>query len=433
MSLGRTQRLFATCTALLLSSLILLSVLPISAQTPVTLTPGTAVTGNVPSQGATVSFTFTANAGDLVDVGVFAITPGMDPNLTLLGPQQETLVTNDNDLSDLPTTNAGLAFRVAVTGTYTVVVGGTPGDFLLTLTLLPTPTFTVLDLDVPATVNLPFTDGATTQVFAFNTDPFFATSVLINTVPFDVDAFVTVRDSSGRAAATLRGSLENACVSFAPSDELLELRITASPALAGTITVTLGRGPCQLGPAPQNPPPPVATLQIPPATIEGVCAANTIFNLNVRTGPGLQFPVIVIAFARQPLQVVGRSEDGQWLAVQIGGLQGWIAAPVVLLVGPCDQLTVLQAPPIPSITPTPGLPLVTPTPMATTGSETPTVMATTGSETPAAPTETVEGQPSPTNTITGAAPTVGATTTPDLTLEPTEELTPEVTPTVTPT
>lgn len=394
----------ALTIVLLVIALFSLSVLPSTAQTGTPIQFGTVVTGNL-AQGSTATFTFTANAGDLVAARVIGITPGMDPNITLFGPQQETLVMNDNDLVDFPTTTAAFVFRVAVTGTYTIAVSGTPGDFLLALDALPMPPFSLIELDLPVQVTLPIPNNV--QVFAFNTDPFANTTVRIDANPSDVDAFVTIRDGSGRVAASLQGNVDNACISFGPSDELHELRITVSPEAAGTIDVSLGRGPCEIGAAPETFTP--TTAQIQPIAIEGVCAATSLNNMNIRSGPGTQFPVVAFWFARTPIQVVGTSQDGLWLVVQTAAFQGWIAAPLVAVVGPCDQLPVVPAPALPATTPTPGFPMMTATPMATTEGMTPTVEVT-------APVDTTPV------TTPGITPTVA---TPEVT--PTVEVTPEVT------
>ena len=400
-------RRISLLTLCLLLVAVLLPHTMTTAQDVMPLEYGTAVVGNVSAEGTQTGFSLNGNVGDLVTFRATGVSAGMDPNLTLLGPVQELLAGNDNSLSNPANTAAELTYRLLATGTYTILVGGTPGDFLLTVSVRPAVTVTLLELDTPVQLNLPAEIGP--QVFSFNTDPFAATSLLIDTDPLDLNAYIEVRDATGALVATLQNNLDNACLSMGPGDELAEITVVGLPETAGTLTVTMGRGPCQLGPAPETVVVPV--LQFQPVAIEGVCAASTVYNLNVRSGPGLQFPVLLINPARLPLQIIGLSADSQWYAVQtVSGVLGWVAAPIVVIVGPCDQLAVVEAQEPPAASPTPGLPLATPTLAATATTDpavTPTVTATTD---PALPTATTDPGTLPTATTDPALPT--ATTDP---------------------
>lgn len=378
----------------------------VESQETIPLQYGTAAIGTV-AEGTQVAYGFAGNIGDLVTIRATGITPGMDPSLTLVGPAQEILAGNDNPFINPANTSAEIVYRLLADGSYTILVGGTAGDFLLTVTVRPAVTVTMLELDTPYQLALP-TDGV--QVLAFNTDPFGSTSLLIDADPIDLNAIIEVRDATGAQVATLQNNLDNACLSLGPGDELAEVTVVGQPDAAGSITVTLGRGPCQLGPAPEAPVQPV--LQFQPVAIEGVCAASTVYNLNVRSGPGLNYPVLFVNPARLPLQVTGVSADGQWYAIQTsGGLQGWVAVPIVVIVGPCEPLNVVEAQEPPAASPTPGLPEATLT-VEMTATVDPTATPEAGE-----PTETLEPQP-PTATL---PPADEPTATPE---EPVEEPTP---------
>src|SRR5687767_5549559 len=146
-----------------------------SAQQVSPINYGVVVVGTLPTEGATAAYSFNGNLGDLVTIRVIGVTPGMDPNITLLGPGQETILARDNDL--LSPANPSLAtvvYRLFSTGTYTVVVGGTPGDFIMTIEAQPTVVPVILDLDVPVPLTIPF--DVAPAVFAFNTDPTLPTT-----------------------------------------------------------------------------------------------------------------------------------------------------------------------------------------------------------------------------------------------------------------
>lgn len=350
--------------AFLLALLLIVGVVTLAvAQEGGALTYGTVVLGSVPADNAPVQFAFSGTAGDLVTIRVNGATTGMDPNVMLLGPTGDVLASNENLIFEF-SRNAAITYRLPATGNYTIVVSGTAGDFLMSLDANPAPTITVLELDAPMTVTLPLADQA--QVYAFNTDPFAATTLLIDASSLDAEAYVEVLDANGRRVASLRGDLNNACFSFAPGDELNEIRVAAAPEIMGSLTFVLGRAPCDFSaqPAPPIQTPQGQTFEIMP--IDGACTIGSRNNFNVRGGPGLQYPILIVWAARQPLQVVGQSQDGQWYVVQALGVSGWVAASVVVRAGACDQLTVVAPPAAPIASATVGFPTL-PTTSATAG------------------------------------------------------------------
>ena len=90
-----------------------------------------------------------------------------------------------------------------------------------------------------------------------------------------------------------------------------------------------------------------------PATPKGrVTGAQA---LNIRSGPGVAFPVIGVARNGDEGEIVGRSADGRWWAVSLpaapGGI-GWASADFVLATN-AENVPVIEAPPPPPPTPTP--------------------------------------------------------------------------------
>lgn len=77
--------------------------------------------------------------------------------------------------------------------------------------------------------------------------------------------------------------------------------------------------------------------------------------LNIRSGPGVAFPVIGVARNGDEGEIVGRSADGRWWAVSLpaapGGI-GWASADFVLATN-AENVPVIEAPPPPPPTPTP--------------------------------------------------------------------------------
>ncbi len=415
------------------------SVTIISAQEIIMLEYGTTVMNTIVTADITANYTFNGNAGDLVTIRAVGISPGADPTLALIGPGDQILAINDNVLSTPLSTAAQIIFRLQASGPHFIVVGGQPGDFLLSLESRPATPLVVLQLDTPLVITFPATEPA--QTYVFNTDPFFATTLLIDATPFTLDAFVEIRDGTGQIISTLRSNLDSACISVGPGDELLEMTIIALPEEAGTITLTLSNGSCTLGPAP----PENATFPTPvfiPVVIEGVCAASSRFNVNIRSGPGTNYARLALLPARQAIQVTGQSQDGQWFVAQNEFIEGWVAARVVAVTGPCSQLPVVAPPPLPVASPTPGFPVIVvipPVVITTTPgpTSTPAASVVTVTPVPQVPTNTPVAPPAATLTLTPVPPTVVAATltlTPvpptvvAATLTPTLTLTPTITP-----
>ena len=65
-------------------------------------------------------------------------------------------------------------------------------------------------------------------------------------------------------------------------------------------------------------------------------------NANVRSGPGTQFGIVTSASPGTDITIRGRSADGSWLAVTVGGVDGWIADFLVTGVDDISSLPVLE-------------------------------------------------------------------------------------------
>lgn len=100
-----------------------------------------------------------------------------------------------------------------------------------------------------------------------------------------------------------------------------------------------------------------------PATPTGRVSGTQ--GLNVRSGPGTNFPVIGLARAGDEGEIIGRSADGRWWAVSVPnapGGTGWVSVDFVLATN-ADDVPVIAAPPPPPPTPTRVPPPPTPTPL----------------------------------------------------------------------
>ncbi len=116
-------------------------------------------------------------------------------------------------------------------------------------------------------------------------------------------------------------------------------------------------------------PPPMVTVEatlVPPTPEPGDPVARVVSpaGVNVRTGPGLEYPVIGTAPFGAESEVVGKSQDGTWwvvnVPVSLNG-HGWVSGEFVAVEN-VDNVLTIPAPPTPT-------PAATPTATATPAPE----------------------------------------------------------------
>ena len=120
------------CVILLAFLLLLMRSGDVQAQGNTTLTNGSVVTGTLNDQTRIVLYNFSGKVGDLITAQVIGTTPGMTPTLSLLAPGQQHLADNNSDpYSPASLTDARISYLLTGDGTYSILVGGTNGDFVL--------------------------------------------------------------------------------------------------------------------------------------------------------------------------------------------------------------------------------------------------------------------------------------------------------------
>ncbi len=122
---------------------------------------------------------------------------------------------------------------------------------------------------------------------------------------------------------------------------------TAQPAVAveatATSSATATTTPSATATATTTPQPTVTPL---------VYAEPSVNLINVRTGPSEAYPVLGLIPAGSNVMLSGRSEDGSWVYVSSGAVEGWAASWLFSLRADPTQLAILAAPPLPTPTQT---------------------------------------------------------------------------------
>jgi len=96
---------------------------------------------------------------------------------------------------------------------------------------------------------------------------------------------------------------------------------------------------------------PVAQITANANPTPGGPAASATDAVNVRSGPGLGFPVVTQLSPGQTVAIVGKNVDSSWWQISLGIYIGWVAATVVAATGPLDAVPVAQDMPSPSAEP----------------------------------------------------------------------------------
>lgn len=119
------------------------------------------------------------------------------------------------------------------------------------------------------------------------------------------------------------------------------------PAQTPAATDTVEPSPTATG-SPSPTPLPTATAQ------PGAPLATASTDLNVRQGPGTNYPILGLLRNGQAAEITGRSADSQWWQIKftgVAGERGWLAARYVEALN-VTNVPVVQAPPAPTAAPT---------------------------------------------------------------------------------
>jgi hypothetical protein len=371
----------ALCLAVMVSG--------VSAQAIGVLTSGSGQFGSLSPQSPIGLFTFQASEGDLAQISLIGLQPGMNLSASLQSPSQQGVGTSQPDPGI--GADAQINALLPATGTYSVLVGGNAGDFIITLNLVPTANAGVLFTGSPQSVSFFGGQGSVSTFSGTQGSPLAVTltsneGTLYNAAVFNVQ---------GQIAGTAR-ALTQACFVLPPSANEYTLVVTGLNADAfGTVNVSFGTGCGGSAPAPQQQPqqpvqPPAATQQVSPPvgqTSPTVCTAFSGGAVNIRSGAGTEFGVLGQLQPGAGVPVTGITSNG-WLQVQSQFGTGFVSQSVVSLSGPCGSLPLVQSPAGPAQPqpqPTVPGPAVTEQPLGPTATYTPTQPGPTPTYTPTTP------------------------------------------------
>jgi len=346
---------------LLAAILIAVATLPGVALAQGSISYGSGVTGSLTSAAPFVIYRFSGNAGDQITAQVVGLTRGLAPSLSLLGPDQRQIaISDDNPFSPLAGNAALITHRLAVTGAYSLLVTsgeGMLGDFALALDGRPAAATRQISPGVPFALDLP--PGSPPVDLVFSGSRSVPLTLSLETSSPGFAFLVQVFGPTGRLIAALDGdALSGAQLALqAGRGSYSAIIRPLVEEIGGTLDVLLttgGAGVLLPTATPFVLPTPflTPTSPIPPTPFVCRVTPTANVNVNVRTGPGTNYPAIGSLFAGTSLDVIGRSPDGVWWVVNLSGRQGWVSGNVTRVEGPCGSLAVIVPPPSPTPAPT---------------------------------------------------------------------------------
>lgn len=93
-----------------------------------------------------------------------------------------------------------------------------------------------------------------------------------------------------------------------------------------------------------------ATPEAAPATEEAAtdtkATATLNQDLNVRGGPGTNYPIVVALPGGTTVDIIGKNADGSWWYIAFNGNTGWVSAPFTTSSN-TEDVAVVDAPPVP--------------------------------------------------------------------------------------
>ncbi len=346
-----------------LFSLILSSA--VSAQTATPIQIGENITGTLTDPALPTSFTVEVGAPQSINVQVLAITPELAPTFRVLDPGGIVILDTANPGTQ---TIAQGAPNLASVGTYTIEVTSanqTTGQFLISVQA-GAPLASAQPLALGQPVSGTVSPQATRQAYSF---PASATDVLLLTVSSadpGANPVVTLRDADsgdtlGLSSADLAGVRYR--IPTGQRNYLLEVNHNGSGSSeayslcleteSGSVTCAGGSpAATQAGALPSPTLAPATSSVFTPVQIDpnGACMVASASGavINVRGGPGTNFPVVTKLAPTQAAVVIGRMPDNSWFEININGITGWVSTTVVIVGGNCSGVAAVQmATPVP--------------------------------------------------------------------------------------
>jgi hypothetical protein len=236
---------------------------------------GSSIFGTVVAGAPSTTYAFDGTVGDLVHVDVKSMSDSLDPAVSLISPDGQTLASSQHHrLSDYVRA-AQVAQFLPQSGVYSLAVSGangTSGEFMLRLQGRSPVSSTALVYEQPVQVTIPL--NALPQFFTFEAQNCPTTLTVTNLsdgLPYTFPFVVKVRNRQGRDIALLRGGdAQEDRVTVVPLSGRYEVEVLSdNPAAQGMITLLVSCAERAPGCQPEG----AASGEAPAGAEEPVCPA----------------------------------------------------------------------------------------------------------------------------------------------------------------
>lgn len=220
--------------------------------------------------------------------------------------------------------------------------------------------------------NAEFTLGSPIPVSVSATDTIGITRITLSVNGNVVDSAQSEAPDGNRSLNALLEYTPNAAGSVQLTATAYRANVASEPAV---VTINVRQTQAQVT-ATQAQQPNIPTINPNDPT----CRALVNIGLNVRSGPGTNFPVISVLAAGSVVPLSGRTSANDWLQIRVTAIQtGWVNAPFTTLYGNCALIPIIAPPstPVP-VPPTATFTLIPPTNTLTLTAQPPTATATPG-------------------------------------------------------
>jgi uncharacterized protein YraI len=320
--------MFRKLTSIILFALLLVySIGVLNAQNVATLTAGTPALVRLSQEAPINILAFSGNGGDLIQAQIIALQPDLNPRVSLQSPTQQTLATSALNADG----NSGtLSFLLPETGTYSFLIGGNAGDYLVSLSSLSTTEASRLDYTEGQAVVV----GSDPQVFAINIPADGRATLSVSAGQFR-DYVLSAFDGEGQHIATVTNT-SFVCLVIAPQTTLVLSSTLSDVTTQDSVALRVGID-CHASDSPQLAGPIVVNPTSVPQTGSSACSVVNGGAVNVRSGAGTNYGVIGQLNAGSTTPVIGRV-NAEWVQISSPFGVGFVSTSVVTLTGDCNNI-----------------------------------------------------------------------------------------------
>ena len=84
-------------------------------------------------------------------------------------------------------------------------------------------------------------------------------------------------------------------------------------------------------------------------TVDPTCRVRADVTVNVRSGPGINYPIVTSLAVGSNAPILGTNDDASWYEIDVQGIDGWVSSSFVTQQGICSNVQSVPVPPSPTV------------------------------------------------------------------------------------